>query len=207
MQVIVLASRKGGSGESMLTWHLAVEIERVGQKAAIADADPMQGSTLWWKERKAESPILIETTPGLDAVAATGRLMGVDFLVVGTPPSAGDVVRDAIKMADIVIVPVQPSPDDLRSVGSTVKIAKDLRKRLVFVINRTEPRVRLTGQAAITLSQHGTVAPAMIADRSVYAASGTDGRTAPELDPAGDPAKEIGELWTYLSECMAEVAA
>jgi chromosome partitioning protein len=206
MRTIVLASRKGGSGKSMLTRHLAVEMERAGHKVAIADADPMQGSTLWWKERKADSPILIETAPGMDAVAATARRMGVDFLVIDTPPSAGDTVRDAIKMADLVVIPVQPSPDDLRSVGSTVELAKDMRKRLAFVINRTKPRVRLTGQAAITLSQYGTVAPAMIADRSVYAASGIDGRTAPELEPTGDAAKEIGELWAYLSECMAEVA-
>jgi chromosome partitioning protein len=208
MQVIVLASRKGGSGKSMLTRHLAVEIERAtGGKTAIADVDPMQGSILWWKARQADSPMLIETAPGLDAVAVTARRMGVDFLMIDTPPSAGDAVREAISMADLVVVPVQPSPDDLRAAGSTVKLAKEARKRMVFVINRTKPRVKLTGQAAITLSQHGTVAPAMIADRSVYAASGTDGRTAPELNPNGDAAKEIGELWTYLSECMAEMAA
>jgi chromosome partitioning protein len=206
MQVIVPASRKGGSGKSMLTRHLAVEIERTGHKVAIADSDPMQGSTLWWKERKADSPMLIETKPGLDAVAATARRMGAAFLVIDTPPSTGDVVQGAIQLADIVLIPVQPSPDDLRAAGSTVKLAKDLRKRLVFVINRTKPRVRLTGQAAITLSQYGTVAPTMIADRSSYASSGIDGRTAPELDPAGDAAKEISSLWVYLSECMAEVA-
>jgi chromosome partitioning protein len=168
MQVIVLASRKGGSGKSMLTRHLAVEIERAtGGKVAIADADPMQGSILWWKARQADSPMLIETVPDLEVVAVTARRMGVDFLVIDTPPSAGDVVREAISMADLVIVPVQPSPDDLRAAGSTVKLAKESRKRMVFVINRTKPRVKLTGQAAITLSQHGTVAPAMIADGSM----------------------------------------
>src|SRR4051812_38469542 len=165
MQTIVLASRKGGSGKSMLTRHLAVEIERAtGSKVAIADADPMQGSILWWKARQADSPALIEATQGLEAVAATARRMGVGFLIIDTPPSAGDAVRDAIGMADLVVVPVQPSPDDLRAAGSTVKLAKEFRKRMVFVINRTKPRVKLTGQAAITLSQHGTVAPAMIAD-------------------------------------------
>jgi chromosome partitioning protein len=208
MQTIVLASRKGGSGKSMLTRHLAVEIERTRDgKSAIADADPMQGSTGWWKARKADSPVLIEITQGLDAVAATARRTAVSFLIIDTPPSISEVVKEAVGIADLVVIPVQPSPDDLRAVGSTVKLAKDLKKRMVFVINRTKPRVRLTGQAAIMLSQHGTVAPTMIADRSVYAASGTDGRTAPELDPSGEAAREITELWRYLSECMTEVAA
>lgn len=208
MQTIVLASRKGGSGKSMLTRHLAVQIgAATGGVVAIADADPMQGSTGWWKARQADTPTMIEMTQGLDAVAATARRMSIDFLIIDTPPSVGDIVREAVAMADLVVVPVQPSPDDLRAVGSTVKLIKDLRKRMVFTINRVKPRVRLTGQAAITLSQHGTIAPVMIADRSAYAASGTDGRTAPELDPSGDAAREITELWRYLSECMAEVTA
>src|SRR5690242_18434992 len=102
MQTIVLASRKGGSGKSMLTRHLAVEIERTGSKVAIADADPMLGSILWWRARQADSPALIEATEGLDAVVATGRRLGVDFLLIDTPPSAGDVVQKAVSLADLV---------------------------------------------------------------------------------------------------------
>jgi len=192
----------------MLTRHLAVEIERAGAgRVAMVDADPMRGLAIWWEARKAETPVLIDIAEGLKAAVATARRMKIDVLLIDTPPSIGDVVPEAVALADIVVIPVQPSPDDLRAVGSTVELAKRLKKRLVFVINRVKPRARLTGQAAIVLSQHGTVAPTMIADRTVYAASGTDGRTAPELEPTGDAAHEIAGLWTYLAETAAEVAA
>lgn len=207
MQTIVVASRKGGSAKSTLARHLAVEIERMTGKAAMVDADPMQGLSGWWQARSAETPILIDGAGGLAAAIATAKRMGVDVLLIDTPPSVGDVVAEAVALADLVIIPVQPTSDDLRAVGSTVDLVKRARKRLVFVINRVKPRVRLTGEAAIVLSQHGTVAPILIADRTAYAASGTDGRTAPELDPKGDAAREISGLWAYLADCMAEVAA
>jgi chromosome partitioning protein len=207
MRTIVVASRKGGTAKSTLTRHLAVEIERIAGKAAMVDVDPMQGLTGWWKEREAETPILIDGADGLAAAVATAIRLGVDVLLIDTPPSIGNVVADAVALADLVLIPVLPSADDLRAVGSTVELARRKRKRLVFVINRVKPRARLTGQAAIVLSQYGTVAPVMIADRSAYAASGTDGRTAPELDPKGDAAREIAALWPYLADCMAEVPA
>jgi chromosome partitioning protein len=207
VHTIVVASRKGGSGKSMLSRHLAVEIERAAAgRVAMVDADPMRGLSIWWEARAADTPLLIDIAEGLAASVATARRMATDVLLIDTPPSIGDIVAEAVALADIVVIPVQPSPDDLRAVGSTVELAKRLRKRLVFVINQVKPRARLTGQAAIVLSQHGTVAPTMIADRTTYAASGTDGRTAPELDPAGDAAREIAGLWVYLNECAAEVA-
>ena len=204
MKVVTISSRKGGSGKSFLARHLAVEAERVGLRVAMVDADPMRGLTQWWEARAAETPQLIGFEAGLPAAVETARRTGVEVLFIDTPPSAGDVVEAAVGIADLIVAPVRPSPDDLRAVGSTVEIARRAKRRMVFIINQTKPRVRLTGQAAILLSQHGTVAPTMIADRTVYAASGTDGRTAPEIDTQGEAAREITSVWAYLSDRMKE---
>jgi chromosome partitioning protein len=74
----------------------------------------------------------------------------------------------------------------------------------VFIVNRTKPRARLTGEAAIALSQHGTVSPAMLADRTVYAAAAIDGRTAPEVEPTGAAAAEVAALWTYIADRLED---
>ena len=58
---------------------------------------------------------------------------------------------------------------------------------------------RITGQAAIALSQSGTVASPMIHHSVSFPTSGIDGRTVGELEPSGNPAREIAELWTYVS--------
>jgi chromosome partitioning protein len=150
---------------------------------------------------------LIDISAGLAAAADTAKRLAVDVLLIDTPPSVGDIVDAAVRLADLVVIPVRPSPDDLRAVGSTVKLCRRHRRPMVFVISQTKPRVRLTGQAIIALSQHGTVAPVMIADRTVYAASGTDGRTAPGVEPNGDAAREIASTWAYLVARMKEAAA
>ncbi len=119
------------------------------------------------------------------------------------PPPAIDVsVAGIVALADLVVIPVRASPDDLRAVGSTVELVDRSGKPLVFVINAVKPRVRLTMEAAVELSQHGTVAPIQVADRTDYAAAKIDGRTAPELDAAGRAAAEIAALWTYLVKRM-----
>jgi chromosome partitioning protein len=137
--------------------------------------------------------------PTLAAALEALRQYGARLAIVDTPPAVGADVASSILEADLVVVPVQPSPDDLRAVGVTVEMIERARKPLVFVINRTKPRVRLTGQAAIALSQHGTVAPTFIADRIDYAAAKTDGLTAPEIEGEGRASEEIAGLWSYLA--------
>lgn len=200
MRVVVLASRKGGAGKTTVACHLAVEAERAGHgPVAIIDTDPMAGLSAWWDARKAETPILLRPEPDLSTALETLRGHGIKLVFVDTPPAIVGVA-EVIAAADLVLVPVQPSPDDLRAVGVTVGLVVDrLRKPLIFVINRTKPRVKLTGEAAIALSQYGTVAPINLADRTDYAAAKVDGLTAPEIDSTGRAADEIADLWMYVS--------
>lgn len=207
MRVIVLASRKGGAGKTTLACHLAVEAERVGAgPVAVADTDPMQGLAEWWDAREAKTPALIRLDAGLRATADALSKQGFKLLIVDTPPSVSADVAALVADADLIAVPVRPSPDDLRAVGRTLEVVNRARKPIVFVINAIKPRVRITGETAVVLSQYGTVAPVMVADRTDYAGAKTDGRTAPELDPSGAAAKEIASLWTYLTSRL-EIAA
>jgi chromosome partitioning protein len=82
-----------------------------------------------------------------------------------------------------------------------------LGKPLVFIVNAANPRARITGEAAIVLSQHGTVAPIMIHQRTDFAASMIDGRTVMELPRAGKSAEEIVNLWRYIDSRLAQRSA
>ncbi|MGI4793383.1 MAG: ParA family protein, partial [Janthinobacterium lividum] len=121
---------------------------------------------------------------------------------VDTPPSVTDTIASVIAYADLVVTPVRPSPNDLRAVGGTVEIVRKAGKPMVFVVNQVTARAKITAEAAIALSQHGTVAPSMLASRVDFATSMTDGRTAVELDPSSKSAAEISALWTYLDDRM-----
>jgi chromosome partitioning protein len=103
-----------------------------------------------------------------------------------------------LAVADLVLVPTRPSPHDLRALGSTVNLVHAAGKRLVFVVNGAAHRARITADAAIALSQHGPVAPVVLYQRTDFAASMIDGRTAQELTPDGRSAGEIKKLWSYV---------
>lgn len=200
MQVIVLASRKGGVGKTTLSSHLAVEAERVGGgRVALADTDPQGGLAAWYNARAAETPIYVDASKGLAAAVKACRAGGINLLFVDTPPSVAEVISSVIREADLVVVPVRPSPNDLRAVAGTVELVAKAKRPMVFVCNQVTPRARITAEAAIALSQHGTVAPSMLASRVDFATSMTDGRTAGELDPSSRSAAEVTALWQYLS--------
>jgi chromosome partitioning protein len=110
-----------------------------------------------------------------------------------------------VAYADLVLVPTRPSPHDLRAVGATVDIAERHRKPLVFVINAATARARITGESAVALSQHGTVAPVIIHHRVDFAASMVDGRTVGEVLPNSASAQEVRDLWAYCQDRLARL--
>ena len=68
------------------------------------------------------------------------------------------------------------------------------------MVNGATPKARITSEAAVALSQHGTVAPVTVHHRTDFAASMIDGRTVMEIDPDCRSATEIAALWNYVSD-------
>lgn len=202
MKVIVLASLKGGSGKTTLSGHLAVEAERAGAgPVALIDMDPQGSLSDWWNARKGETPRFAKVeSQNLGAVLQRLRGSGIHLAVIDTPAALTQMISEGIAQADLVLVPTRPSPHDLRAVGQTVDIADHHRKPLLFVINAATARARITGESAVALSQHGTVAPVMIHQRVEFAASMVDGRAVGEITPASVSAREVRDLWAYVHE-------
>ncbi len=197
-----MASQKGGSGKTTLSGHLAVQAQLAGAgPVVLIDIDP-QGSTAdWWNEREAELPAFAQTTVArLGSDLAVLRQQGFKLAVIDTPPAITMAIQSVISVAELIVVPTRPSPHDLRAVGATVDLCERAGKPLIFVVNAATPKAKITSEAAVALSQHGTVAPVTVHHRTDFAASMIDGRTVMEIDPNGRSAQEIQQLWEYVSD-------
>ena len=205
LDVVVFASQKGGSGKTTLSGHMAVAALRADHgPVAVIDTDP-QGSLVAWAKARGRSFISVVKHAGepLSDEIAKLKQQGARLVIVDTPPAANSNIVEAIRVASLVVVPTRPSPHDLRAVGSTVDIVEACRKPMVFVVNSATPRAKITADAAVALSQHGTVAPITVHHRVDYAASMIDGRTVMEVGEDGRSAGEITRLWQYLSTRLA----
>ena len=207
MLVIALASQKGGSGKTTLSGHLAVEAEKAGAgPVALIDTDPQGSLAAWWNVRMEKTPAFAKVGV-FDLQSAMKQLeqSGIKLVIIDTPPAITDAISHVISLSDLILVPCRPSPHDLRSVGATADLADRHKKALIFIVNAATPRARITGEAAVALSQHGTVAPITIHHRVDFAASMVDGRTVGEVLPNSASAKEVNELWIYIQDRLARL--
>ena len=197
-----MASQKGGSGKTTLSGHLAVQAQLAGAgPVVLIDIDPQGSLADWWNEREADLPAFATTTIArLAADLEMLRQQGFKLAVIDTPPAITMAIQSVISVAELIVIPTRPSPHDLRAVGATVDICDRAGKPLIFVINGATPKAKITHEAAVALSQHGTVAPVMMHHRTDYAASMIDGRTVMEVDPNGRSAREVIDLWAYISD-------
>lgn len=202
MKVLAVASQKGGSGKTTLAGHLAVQASMANYgPVALVDTDPQGSLSEWWNERQAETPMFARTTiDRLKGDLTRMKSMGIKLLVIDTPPAITHTIANVIAVSDLLIIPTRPSPHDLRAVGATVQLAEGLDTPLVFVVNGATPRARITGEAAIALSQHGTLAPSILHQRVDFASSMIDGRTVMELNEKSRSSDEVKKLWSYLQD-------
>jgi chromosome partitioning protein len=202
MRVLAFASQKGGSGKTTLSGHIAVQAELAGDgPVVLVDMDPQGSLSDWWNERQAAAPVFAQTTVSrLHNDLENLRQQGFKLAVIDTPPAITMAIQSVIQVAELIVIPTRPSPHDLRAAGATVDLCERAGKNLVFIVNAATPRAKITQEAAIALSQHGTVAPVTIHHRTDYASSMIDGRTVMECDPTGKSATEIRDLWRYISD-------
>lgn len=208
MRIVAFASQKGGVGKTTLAGHLAVEAERQGAgPVALLDTDPQGSLAAWWNARSAETPLFVRgELNNLAAQLAQLAAAGVGLVLIDTPPAITENILTVVRQADLVVIPTRPSPHDLRAVGATVDLVERSGKPMVFVVNGATNRAKITGDAAIALSQHGTVAPVTLHHRVDFAVSMIDGRTAGELDRNSNSAREVTELWNYVNARISKSA-
>lgn len=202
MRVLTVLSQKGGSGKTTLAGHLAVQAELAGAgPVGVLDADPQESLADWRDAREAETPLFSHTSLWrLGGDVARMREQGMALVVIDTPPGINSTIRRAVDVSDLVVIPVKPSPHDLRALGKTVSVVESMGTPLVFVVNCASPWARITSDAAIALSQHGTLAPSILHQRSDFATSMIDGRTVMELSRSSASAGEVALLWQYLDD-------
>ena len=112
MPVVVVANPKGGVGKTTLSTHIAGYFASRGHAVMLGDADRQQSSRLWLGLRPAAARPIHTWDINADLIARPPK--GTTHVVVDTPAGLhGWRFKDVMKMADKVIVPVQPSVFDI----------------------------------------------------------------------------------------------
>lgn len=196
--VIVIAQQKGGAGKTMLAVNLAVAFAAT-RRTALLDTDPQRSLTRWHGLRPVQTGLA-----AIDFAEVSGwRLQGVldqmrhghDVLVVDSPPHVDTDARRAVRSADLILVPVQPSAPDLWAASGTMTLAAAEKRRAVLVVNRapTMPKLRAVALAEVQQAGH-TVLPAVLGNRAVFAHAFAQGMGVLEAAPRTIAAREMRAL-------------
>ncbi len=202
-KVITIAQQKGGAGKTTVAAHIAVALSQKGNRVAIIDIDP-QGSLGCWhsirEERFGEgyTGLIFNSFSGWRVASEISRLRKqCDYIIVDSPPHTETEARTAIRSADLVVIPVQPSPTDLWATKATLELAKAEKVPVRVVMNRVAANSRLAQTIAAELPE---LTKATLGNRVLFAAALMEGRCATEVDPSSVAAHEVKEL---LKEILA----
>ena len=203
--VIAVAQQKGGAGKTMLAANLAVALAS-RKRVCLLDIDPQRSLTLWHKIRTASAKPL--TAIGLSDVsgwrlrAELDRLTAShDAVIIDTPPQVDTEAKLAIRAADLVLVPLQPSPPDLWAAQGTVELAQAEKRPVRLVLNRAPAVSRLRTQVEREAAAAGwSLLQSTIGNRAGIAQAFAQGMGVTEANPKSQAAQELLAVLTEIEK-------
>jgi chromosome partitioning protein len=198
-KVIAVAQQKGGAGKTMLAAQLAVALAASGS-VAVLDIDPQGSLTVWGKLRasaaKAAHPITCVATAGWRLTTELDKLKQKhDFVLIDTPPVIDTDARRAIRAADLVLIPLNPSPPDLWAAEGTLKLAAEEKRKVALVFNREPAASRLRKRLEAEIAARGILLlETALGNRAGYSNAFADGLGVTEAGPTTQAAEELRGL-------------
>lgn len=206
-KIITIAQQKGGAGKTTMAAHLAAYWARARHKIAVVDIDPQGSLGQWYKVRQ---QTLGENGTGITYAAISGwrvrseidRLRSThEIIVIDSPPHTDAEARTAIRAADLVVIPLQPSPMDVWATGATIAICKQEKVPVKMVLNRVHPQAKIT--EAISGDMIGLTGT-RFGNRVAFAGSLLQGLGVTEYEPGSAAAEEVQalakEILSYLNK-------
>jgi chromosome partitioning protein len=199
--IISLLNQKGGVGKTTLAVHLSTALAQRGGRVLLVDADP-QGSALDWSASRQTTPLFAVVglpTKNLHR-EIQAHVPNYDYIVIDGPPRVNELARAAIMAADVVLIPVQPSPYDVWAAKEITDLLGEAavykeNQKAAFVINRKIVNTAIGRDVAEALADYPyPVLSSTVSQRVGFAESAAQGSTVLELDPKGSAAQEITTL-------------
>ncbi|MGO3082265.1 MAG: ParA family partition ATPase [Psychrobacter celer] len=211
MKVIAVLNQKGGSGKTTIATHLARGLQLQGHSVLLVDSD-QQGSARDWRAVDEDNPVPVI---GLDRPTLDKDLKNVsdkEFVVIDGSPQATNLALSAIKAADFVLIPVQPSPYDVWATSDLVDLVQqriemtDGKLKAAFVVSRAIQNTNIGKEVAAVLQDYNLpVLDARIVQRVSYPNSASVGKTVFETESSKSSAvteitQLVNEIKTFFDE-------
>jgi chromosome partitioning protein len=197
--VITVAQQKGGTGKTTLVANIAAAMA-AGRRVAVLDTDPQRSLARWHSLRAARNG----AASGISFGGVSGWRIGGeldrlrrnhDLILIDSPPQIDTDAKIAIRAADLVLIPVQPSPPDLWAAEGTLALAASERRTIRIVLNRTPPSSRLRESVEADIAaRHLPVLRSALGNRTGFALAFAEGLGVTEAAPRSAAAGELRAL-------------
>jgi chromosome partitioning protein len=210
VQTIVVANPKGGSGKTTLATNVAGWLAGKRQRVVLADVDPQRSSTQWLARRPALFPAIV----GQDGDARKKELKDLDpqWMVVDTAAgSHGESLRDAVRRADVMLVPLSASTFDMAATKRFLETLADYKAvkqgdlALAIVAMRVDPRTRAAAELDEFLDEFEFPVVTHLRDTQVYVYCARDGLSV--FDLPRSRGEQDWEQWRPLTRWIAKKAS
>jgi chromosome partitioning protein len=210
-KVIAVLNSKGGSGKSTLAANLARALQLDGHKVLVVDADP-QGTARDWRrvqDEDADLPAVV----GVDRPTLEKDIpkihQGFDYVVIDGAAKLQEMIVSALKVADLVLIPVQPSAADIWAVADLVDLIKtrqevtEGRPKAAFVVSRQIIGTNLAADVIKALEAYDLpVLDARTSQRVAYVEALSGERSVIDEEPEGKAAHEVRSIMNQTLELI-----
>lgn len=208
MKTLAIVSQKGGVGKTTIAVHIAVAAAKAGYSVAIIDLDPQATAAQWADWRNGEggkdsdpNPVVVAAPHArLGPTIKEAEKMGVDLVILDSPPAADSAAVAAAKAADLVLIPTRASAFDLHAIKTTAELVRVAQKPASVLLNAVPARANsLIEEVATVIHSLGlNIAPVCLVDRAALRHAVINGLTASEYEPLGKAADEVKALYTWV---------